>query len=353
MSQTGLLPAPTARIDWVDYAKGICILLVVMMHAVHGYEELVGETGWMHAVVEWAKPFRMPDFFLVAGLFLSKSIFGSGKDYFDRKVVHFAYFYLLWLAIQTVAFEASELLSDPLGVVQIYLKALIIPESGLWFIHELAIFYSVTWLLRHMPKAYVFGAAAALQVLFATGYIDTGWSATNRFMEYYVFFFAGYAASGHIFAFAKQMVRDKQQAGLILGMWFVAHTLMVELNLADLPLVSLILGFMGAFAVVTLGTLLSLTDWAAAIRHAGKYSIVIYLTFFLPMKALQKIFAKTELIPDVGTTSLVILVLSASLPLIFHAVIRNTPLNALYDRPSWARLKQGRSAMTSDPASLG
>ena len=59
------------RVDWVDYAKGICIVMVVMMHSVLGVEAAAGESGFMHAVVMFAKPFRMPDFFLISGLFLS------------------------------------------------------------------------------------------------------------------------------------------------------------------------------------------------------------------------------------------------------------------------------------------
>ncbi|HKU07344.1 MAG TPA: acyltransferase, partial [Bradyrhizobium sp.] len=45
------------RLDWVDYAKGICIVMVVMMHSVLGVEKAVGETGFMHALVAFAKPF--------------------------------------------------------------------------------------------------------------------------------------------------------------------------------------------------------------------------------------------------------------------------------------------------------
>ena len=58
------------RVDWVDYAKGICIVMVVMMHSVLGVELAAGETGFMHVLVAFAKPFRMPDFFLISGLFL-------------------------------------------------------------------------------------------------------------------------------------------------------------------------------------------------------------------------------------------------------------------------------------------
>src|SRR5664279_2904026 len=64
-------PAAPGRIDWVDYAKGICIVMVVMMHSVLGVEAAAGQTGFMHVLVAFAKPFRMPDFFLISGLFLS------------------------------------------------------------------------------------------------------------------------------------------------------------------------------------------------------------------------------------------------------------------------------------------
>jgi uncharacterized membrane protein YcfT len=57
------------RIGWVDHAKGICIIFVVMMHSVLGVEEAAGQMGWIHPVVQFAAPFRMPDFFMISGLF--------------------------------------------------------------------------------------------------------------------------------------------------------------------------------------------------------------------------------------------------------------------------------------------
>src|SRR5687768_1359785 len=91
---------PHGRVDWVDYAKGICIIMVVMMHSTLGVGTAAGGEGFMHYVVNFAKPFRMPDFFLISGLFLARVIDRDWKTYLDRKVVHFAYFYLLWMTIQ-------------------------------------------------------------------------------------------------------------------------------------------------------------------------------------------------------------------------------------------------------------
>src|SRR5580765_5906063 len=89
-----------SRVDWVDYAKGICIILVVMMHSTLGVEKAAGELSWLNGFIEWARPFRMPDFFLISGLFLASRIDRPWRLFLDRKVLHFAYFYTLWLTIQ-------------------------------------------------------------------------------------------------------------------------------------------------------------------------------------------------------------------------------------------------------------
>lgn len=62
------------RVDWVDYAKSYCIVFVVMMHSTLGVEAAAGKSGWLHPLVEFARPFRMPDFFMILGLFLAQVI---------------------------------------------------------------------------------------------------------------------------------------------------------------------------------------------------------------------------------------------------------------------------------------
>src|SRR5882672_8523758 len=132
----------SGRVDWVDYAKGFCIIMVVMMHSTLGVEAAAGREGWMHAVVAFAKPFRMPDFFLISGLFLACVIERDWRTYLDRKVVHFAYFYVLWVTIQ-FAFKAPMFAAELgwRGVGLSYLEAFIEPFGTLWFIYLLPIFF--------------------------------------------------------------------------------------------------------------------------------------------------------------------------------------------------------------------
>ena len=130
----------SARIDWVDYAKGISIILVVMMHSTLSSEEALGATGWLHGVVEFARPFRIPAFFLVAGLFVARTIDTDWRSFLDRKILHFAYFYVLWLTIQ-FAFRGPVYVAHD-GVfeaMRLYALAFIDPFGTLWFIYLLPV----------------------------------------------------------------------------------------------------------------------------------------------------------------------------------------------------------------------
>ena len=43
--------ARAPRLDWVDCCKGICIILVVMMHSTLGVEKALGSTTWLSAFI--------------------------------------------------------------------------------------------------------------------------------------------------------------------------------------------------------------------------------------------------------------------------------------------------------------
>src|SRR5688572_6936862 len=146
----------TPRVDWVDCAKGFCIIMVVMMHSTLGVGDAVGREGFMHSVVAFAKPFRMPDFFLISGLFLARVIDRDWRTYLDRKVVHFAYFYVLWVTIQFAVKSPGFVFHHGLaGTAYLYAEAFIEPFGTLWFIYLLPIFFVVTKLVRGVHPAVI------------------------------------------------------------------------------------------------------------------------------------------------------------------------------------------------------
>src|SRR6185369_392609 len=265
LNGTSARPERSTRIDWVDYAKGICIVMVVMMHSVLGVEKAAGDTGFMHAFVMFAQPFRMPDFFLISGLFLAVVIDRDWRTYLDRKVVHFAYFYVLWMTIQ-FGFKAPGFAAENgwRHVGFLYLESFAEPFGTLWFIYLLPIFFVVTKLSRSIPAMAVWLVAAALE----TAQIVTGWTVIDEFCARFVYFYSGYLFASYVFALS-----DRSRARPALALAGLGHW----------PLVSLALGFAGAGAIIVMGTLLARMQWLNFLRYCGEHSIVIYLAFFLPM----------------------------------------------------------------------
>src|SRR5215470_11449092 len=213
------------RVDWVDYAKGFCIVMVVMMHSTLGVEAAAGETSWMGHLVAFAKPFRMPDFFMISGLFLARVIDRDWRTYLDRKVVHFAYFYLLWVTIQ-FAFKAPGLAAEhgALGVARLYAESFIEPFGTLWFIYLLPIFFVVTKLTRGMPVLVLWTILAALEI----AHVETGWTVIDEFCARFVYFYSGYILASRIFQIAAIVQARPMLAALGLAAWALFNGLYVS-----------------------------------------------------------------------------------------------------------------------------
>lgn len=318
------------RVDWVDYAKGICIIMVVMMHSVLGVEAAAGQTSFMHYVVEFARPFRMPDFFLISGLFLAVVIDRDWRTYLDRKVVHFAYFYVLWVTIQ-FAFKAPSFAAEIgwAGVAKLYALSFIDPFGTLWFIYLLPIFFVVTKLTRRLPPLLVWGTAALLESL----HVSTGWMVPDEFCGKFFYFYTGYLFARQVFALSDTA---RARPALALGglvLWVAINAAIVSLGWADLPLVSLLLGLAGACAIITAGTLLAEKRWLDGLRFCGEHSIVIYLAFFLPMAVSRTLLLKFAPFLDVGVIAIAVNVAGVIGALIIWKLAVKSGATFLFERP--------------------
>jgi uncharacterized membrane protein YcfT len=330
LNGTTAVTGPSTRIDWVDYAKGICIVMVVMMHSVLGVELAAGQTGFMHVLVAFAKPFRMPDFFLISGLFLSIVIERDWRTYLDRKVVHFAYFYVLWVTIQ-FGFKAPAFAAETswAHAGYLYLESLVEPFGTLWFIYLLPVFFVVTKATRKMPPPMIWGVAALLEM----AHIATGWTVIDEFSARFVYFYSGYLFARHVFALSDQARAHPSLALAGLALWALINGGLVEFGYSEWPLISLALGLAGACAIVILGTLLARAHWLNFLRFCGEHSIVIYLAFFLPMAATRTLLLRTGLIPDIGTISLIVTVAGVAGALALWRIAGMAGANFLFERP--------------------
>lgn len=127
------------RLDWVDTAKALSIILVVVLHTRDQFELFSMQSAHLDFFTEVSANLRMPMFFAVAGLFASKWIRTSWRDLGKGKLALLVWVFLIWqpvvfsyqllshwvldgLSWQLVAEQALRLVVTPIR-----------PNGELWF----------------------------------------------------------------------------------------------------------------------------------------------------------------------------------------------------------------------------
>lgn len=336
------------RLEWVDVAKGLSILLVVMMHSAYGVGEATGGTGILHWIIAWATPFRMPEFFLISGLFLSQVITRDWPRYADRRVVHYLYFYALW-AIIHIAFKVALVAGDPATAASYLAWAVVEPYGVLWFIYMLAVFSAVAKLVHQarLPHWAVLAAGAALQI----APVHVGSYVVDQFAEYFVFFYAGYALAPQIFRLAAWAEENVALALVGLAAWAAINTGLVfspgfavepgetVMGLAGLPGLRLILALAGSLALCTIAVLLARLPFMNWLRWLGSKSIVVYLAFALPMGITREILIRLGLVTDTSVVSILVMAVAVVSPVVLYGLVQWTGWGKfLFERPAWAHI---------------
>jgi uncharacterized membrane protein YcfT len=336
------------RLQWVDTAKGLSIILVVMMHSAYGVGEETGDIGILHWIIGFATPFRMPEFFLISGLFLSQVIDRSWLRFADRRVVHYFYFYALWAFIQII-FKVALGAGDPATAASYLAWAVIEPYGVLWFIYMLAVFSAVTKLLHQfkVPHWAVLIVAAGLQMghFISISYVVT------EFTAYFVYFYAGYALAPQIFKLVDWVDANPGKALAGIAAWLVINGLLVfspgfqvlpkemVMGIGGLPGVRLLLALTGTLMLCSVAALFSKLAFMDWLRWLGAHSIVVYLSFSIPMAMTRVVLIKLGLISNTSVLSVVVLLVALTAPLVLYALIQWTGFGKfLFERPAWAHL---------------
>ncbi|MFD2646515.1 acyltransferase family protein [Devosia albogilva] len=335
------------RLAWVDMAKGLSIFLVVMMYCAASVGEDTGQTGVLHWALAFAMPFRMPEFFLISGLFLSQVIARPWKAYADRRVVHYLYFYALWAVIHIV-FKVALVGRDPVTAGAYLAWAVIQPYGVLWFIYMLAVFGAVTKLLHDIraPHWAVLAVAAVLQM----AGIHTGSYLVDQFAAYLVYFYAGYVFAPRLFALADWGNRNTLAALGMLAVWAAVNAALVfspgfrldpvhiQMGYAALPGVHLLLALAGAAAICLISALLVRLPWMDWLRWTGTKSMVVYVAFVLPMGVARLILLRLG-IEEPNVLSLATMAVAIVAPLVLWWLTEKTGFGRwLFERPGWAHL---------------
>lgn len=340
--------ANRTRYDWVDAAKGVSILMVVMLYTTYSVGEDLGTWGPLHYLAGYLTPFRMPDFFAISGLFLASTLNKSALTFFDRRVVHYAYFYLLWLAIH-LTIKVALGAGDPGLALEQYVIGLVEPYGVLWFIYVLALVNLAVKVLRvlRVPHWAAWLGAAGLEIL----PVHTGFYAIDQFAEYFVFFYTGYALAPVFFRIVGYALDRPRRAIAGLAVWagvngaavflpgYAVHPTSFEMGFAGMPGLHLVFAYLGMLALFITAGLVSSLPAMRWLTFIGKHSIVLYVAFALPMTAMRTLLLKTGVVTDITVLTLVVYVAALAFPFALYWMTQKFGIGRfLFDRPEWTKI---------------
>jgi len=284
--------APTrrtaARLDWVDAAKGMSILLVVGHHIVWFLEQSGQAPGAVVAANEALASLRMPLFFLASGLLAARPLAAPWRVVLHKRVAFFLYLYATWTIIRFTFFATvvppevdPDESADPLA----FALALVLPGPSMWFLYALAVFAVVTKLALPLPGWLQLGVTGMLSALVGAGMVefgDTRWTYMSRFL---FFFLLGC----HARALVERLARATTLLRVVVGgvACVGAAVAAVAFGLRAVPGVAL------ALQCLAVGTGVLFAAWTARYRFGrplvmlGTRTLPIYLIHMLWLAAIM------------------------------------------------------------------
>jgi fucose 4-O-acetylase-like acetyltransferase len=289
------------NIEWVDYAKGIGIFLVVLGHVLGGLRDssILEASELLNFIVRWIYSFHMPLFFFISGLFVQRSLSKAFPDFVGSKLAVIVYPYFVWSVLQSLLqIIGSQYTNHKLSLSNIW-KIVYDPVMQFWFLYTLFIIllvYGVASKLKVSPVIF-FISSIIIYYLYRLGVNFGDWTVWQHVMDCGIYFSLGVVVSTS----GLMLVADKMNTYLLLlinlsGYFAVAIGVTFQLN--QNHLVSPILAFIGINASIAMAILLSRLNVANFIKKWGLLSLEIFLAHLvfaaLFRIVLQKIFNFTE-----------------------------------------------------------
>lgn len=176
------------RIDWIDIAKGLGIILVVLGHTERGLGSSgIAPESWKYGLDFYLYTFHMPLFMFLSGLNVPHSLRAGRREFLMRKLPTIVWPYLLWsLIIGAVGTLLSSLTNNP-GDWGDFAKIAWRPISPFWFLYALFVYCVVLAItgLRAVVLVPLSFLAFGVGLMFAN---DT---LIQQLLHFLIFFVAG------------------------------------------------------------------------------------------------------------------------------------------------------------------
>ena len=270
------------RIEWVDAAKGIGILLVVLGHSLGGMidSSMLSRSGGSAFVVRCIYVFHMPLFFFLAGMFVPRSAHRTFHDYFLNKASLIVYPYFLWSVLEgSIQYFASRYTNNHIAASDLP-KIILQPIDQYWFLYTIFLMYMIYWFVYHRRFSnYDFLIFGLLLYAFeAFGLNIVRWDVFHSFCSFLIYFALGAkAGETSIFTYLR-MLNGVRLLGLAIS-GYVLIVVAAAVGLSDLPFIHAVFAVAGTVATIASAMLLSCSSvWSSFLRILGVYSLEIYVS---------------------------------------------------------------------------
>lgn len=283
-----------SRLYWVDYLKGIAVILVVYRHSLLGIQNsgLTIPDYLVNANMIFFS-FRMPLFFILSGIFISRSLEKRTVGQFiATKFETLMYPYFIWVTIQvTLQIVLSSYTNSNRTLID-YTYIFYQPRSLDQFWYLPALFNTTVifiFLKKYVNSKWWFQIPIGLAFYFLSPHLQKI-SMLSDWMEFYVFFAIGDAVS-QIFFQPKIQSLFKNYFTLILAAPFfiIAQVYYLSHTTGPGQLDFLAVALTGCFTMLSLSFILQKLNILSYIRIFGYHSINIYVMHVM-IAALIRIF---------------------------------------------------------------
>lgn len=338
---------------WVDYAKGIGILLVVYGHVVRGLINagILTEHLSFHLLVDsLIYSFHMPLFFFLSGLFFSRSLQSRGPTGLVlNKVDTVFYPFVLWSLLQGTieVLLARYTNGGDLGMAQV-LSLLWSPRAQFWFLWALFMSFALCALLIRRER-YAVPALLGAAVLYWLAGRGLPLAAFHFVAENLVFLIAGILfarARGAAEANAGVLAFGSSLAFVALAYWFHIR---LGLRYESRGWMTLAMAFAGILASVSLCMLLARRSigWLLAL---GALSMPIYLMHILAGSGVRVLLASFLEIRVAWVHVVIGCTMAVLAPVLAARIIEVLNLRWLYEAPAAVSVERWRRRRLSGAA---
>jgi len=299
------------RIDYLDVAKGIGIILVVIFHVWRGIESAhlgLANIGWQ-ATDYFVYLFHMPLFFFISGLFVLESLSRGKYAYIYDKVIYIYYPYMLWSIVSIIiASGLSGSVNNPVNLGRI-LSVPLFPKFHFWFLFILFLYYMIIVFLSN--RRALLAIAIVMALLYESSVLQ---QYAGRQLHFFIFFVAGMLFAEHIGGFRYRnwpLALSFLLLSAVIGFWLGLDTQSAVLVPA---------GLAGTYLILAISRAVPEGGLRRALGYIGKRSLAIYLLHIIAASGTRIILSKVWHGPSPSILLIVSVVTGLVAPLVAYAV---------------------------------